>query len=81
VTVKALLPGKVTLTGMIPSETPGEVKSTLLDPMIMVPPLLWVASPDSDGMSGRRFVATRWRTDLAGREAAETAAADPAGWS
>ena len=42
-------------------------------------PLLWLVSPDSDGMTGRRLVATRWRTDLGGREAAE-AATDQAGW-
>jgi len=48
-------------------------------PVIMVPPLLWLASPDSDGMTGRRLVATRWRSDLDCREAAE-AASEAAGW-
>jgi NAD(P)-dependent dehydrogenase (short-subunit alcohol dehydrogenase family) len=79
VTVNALLPGGATLTGMIPDDVPDAMRSTLLDPSIMVPPLLWLASPDSDGMTGRRLVATRWRSDLDGREAAE-AASEAAGW-
>jgi 3-oxoacyl-[acyl-carrier protein] reductase len=79
VTVNALLPGGATLTGMIPENVPEKARSALLDPTIMVPPLLWLVSPDSDGMTGRRLVATRWRTDLGGREAAE-AATEQAGW-
>src|ERR1017187_1561248 len=43
------------------------------------PPLLWLVSPDSDGMTGKRLVATRWPPDRSGREAAE-AAIDQAGW-
>jgi 3-oxoacyl-[acyl-carrier protein] reductase len=46
---------------------------------IVVPPLLWLASADSDGVTGRRLVAARWQTGLGGREAAE-AAAEQAGW-
>ncbi len=79
VTVNALLPGGATLTGMIPDSVPDQLRMALLDPSIMVPPLLWLASPDSDGITGRRIVATKWRTDQRGREAAE-AAIDPAGW-
>src|ERR1700676_4667650 len=79
VTVNALLPGGATLTGMIPDAVPNEVRSTLLDPAIIVPPLLWLASPDSDGTTGRRLIATRWRTDLSVREAAE-AATERASW-
>jgi 3-oxoacyl-[acyl-carrier protein] reductase len=79
VTVNALLPGSASLTGMIPDEVPPALRQKLLMPEVMVPPLLWLVSPDSDGMTGRRLVATRWRTDLGGREAAE-AATDQAGW-
>jgi NAD(P)-dependent dehydrogenase (short-subunit alcohol dehydrogenase family) len=63
VTVNALLPGGATLTGMIPAGFPADLRATLLDPAIMVPPLLWLASPKSDIVSGRRFVATAWRDD------------------
>ena len=79
VTVNALLPGGASLTGMIPDEVPPALRQKLLMPEVMVPPLLWLVSPDSDGMTGRRLVATRWRPDLGGREAAE-AATDLAGW-
>lgn len=79
VTVNALLPGGATLTGMIPEGVPDHIRSQLLDPAIIVPPLLWLASSDSDGVTGRRFVATKWQVDRSGRDAAE-AAQDPAGW-
>ena len=72
-TVNALLPGGGTLTGMIPDGVAPEVKARFLDPAIMGPPIVWLASERSDGISGRRFVAARWRTDLPEREAAEAA--------
>lgn len=76
VTVNALLPGGASLTGMIPDGVPDDARSSLLDPTIMVPPLLWLTSPESDGVTGHRIVATRWRTELPGREAAKIAAED-----
>src|SRR5487761_2421264 len=79
ITANALLPGGAVLTGMIPDRGSGEARRALLDPAIMVPPLLWLASPESDGMTGRRLVATRWRSDCSGREAAD-AAMEGAGW-
>jgi NAD(P)-dependent dehydrogenase (short-subunit alcohol dehydrogenase family) len=79
VTVNALLPGGATLTGMIPDGVPAQARASLLDPAIMVPPLLWLVSREADGVTGRRLVGTRWRPDLGGREAAE-AASDQAGW-
>jgi 3-oxoacyl-[acyl-carrier protein] reductase len=79
VSVNALLPGGATLTGMIPEGVPEKVRATLLDAAIMVPPLLWLASPESDGVTGHRLVATKWRADLNGREAAEAAMED-SGW-
>ena len=63
VTVNALLPGGATLTGMIPAGFPAERRAELLDPAIMVPPLLWLASTKSDGVTGKRFVAKDWRAD------------------
>ena len=72
-------PGGATLTGMIPDGVPDEVRSTFLYPAIMVPPLRWLVSQESDGITGRRLVASKWRTDLGGKEAAE-AAIDIAGW-
>lgn len=80
VTVNALLPGGATLTNMIPDGISSEMRQSLLDPAIMIPPLLWLVSKESDGFTGHRFVATRWRTDCSSREAADTAKED-AGWA
>jgi 3-oxoacyl-[acyl-carrier protein] reductase len=80
VTVNALLPGGGTLTGMIPDNVSPELKAKLIDPAIMAPPLVWLASERSDGVTGRRFVAQRWRADLPEAEAA-LAASDEAGWT
>jgi NAD(P)-dependent dehydrogenase (short-subunit alcohol dehydrogenase family) len=80
VTVNALLPGGATATGMIPPSVPPDLRAKLLDPAIMGPPVVWLASERSDGVTGRRFVAARWRTDLPEAEAAE-ASAEEAGWT
>jgi NAD(P)-dependent dehydrogenase (short-subunit alcohol dehydrogenase family) len=79
VTVNALLPGGAALTGMIPQTVSEEVKSALLDPSIIVPPLLWLVSRQADAVTGCRLVATQWQTDSEGKSAAE-AAAEQAGW-
>jgi NAD(P)-dependent dehydrogenase (short-subunit alcohol dehydrogenase family) len=60
ITVNALLPGGATRTGMIPDEVPAEIESRLLDPRVIVPPLLYLASPRSDGVTGERFTGTSW---------------------
>ena len=70
ITVNALAPGGATLTGMIPAGFPEHLRATLLDPSVMVPPLLWLASRQSDGVTGRRFIATNWRADNPGGSAA-----------
>lgn len=60
ITVNALLPGGATDTGMIPPGLPQDVRATLLAPDIVVPPLLWLVSPEADGINGRRLVANQW---------------------
>jgi 3-oxoacyl-[acyl-carrier protein] reductase len=80
VTVNALLPGGATLTGMIPDSFPTELRAKLLAAEIMVAPLLWLASHASDGVTGKRIDASRWRSDLAPADAAK-AAMDMAGWA
>jgi len=67
VTANILLPGGATATGMVPEEAPGEVRVRLLDPDIMGPPIVWLASPEAAGMHGERIVATEFDTWLAGR--------------
>ncbi|MDI3263281.1 SDR family NAD(P)-dependent oxidoreductase [Aerosticca soli] len=63
ITVNALLPGGATRTGMIPPGLPAEIVAGLLDPAIVVPPLLWLLSDAAREVTGRRLVATRWRAD------------------
>ena len=74
VTVNALLPGGPTLTGMIPDTMPASFRSTLLDPAIMVPPLLWLISSAADALSGCRVTANRWE------DGTPLAAVESAGW-
>jgi NAD(P)-dependent dehydrogenase (short-subunit alcohol dehydrogenase family) len=60
VTVNSLLPGGPTLTGMVPDAFPQERRAALLDPAIMVPPLLWLVSEAADAITGCRVTANRW---------------------
>ena len=57
-------------TGMI-YEDYGEKK--LNDPDIMGPPMVWLASAQSDGFNGERFIAQDWDTSLPPTEAARGA--------
>jgi 3-oxoacyl-[acyl-carrier protein] reductase len=65
VTVNALLPGGATETGMIPPGVPEDLRRSLLQPEIIVPPLLWLASEDSNSLTGRRIIGTQWRANAA----------------
>jgi len=58
--VNLLLPGGATRTGMTPDSAPDEVQATWLDPAIMGPPICWLASRDSDGITDQRIVATEF---------------------
>lgn len=61
VTVNILLPGGATATGMIPDDASPETRAHLLDPAIMGPPAVWLASADAAGVHGRRIVAKDFR--------------------
>ncbi|MEG3116359.1 SDR family oxidoreductase [Salinicola sp. 4072] len=63
VTVNALLPGGATLTGMIPQDLDEHFRAQLLDPQVVVAPLLWLASPAADHINGQRLLAKCWRDD------------------
>ncbi len=80
VTVNALLPGGATATGMIPANVSPAVKNSLLSPEIVVPPLLWLSSEASDGVTGRRVDASRWQQGLV-ISANVANAIDVAGWA
>lgn len=64
VTVNTLLPGGATATGMIPPDASEEVRARLLDPAIMGPPIVWLASSEAAGTHGERLIANEfdsWR--------------------
>jgi NAD(P)-dependent dehydrogenase (short-subunit alcohol dehydrogenase family) len=56
--VNLLLPGGATRTGMTPDSAPEDVRAAWLDPAIMGPPVCWLASRASDGLTDQRIVAT-----------------------
>jgi NAD(P)-dependent dehydrogenase (short-subunit alcohol dehydrogenase family) len=78
VTVNILVPGGPTDTpGFFP---PGKPRpEILLDPEIMGVPAVWLASPQSDGISAYRFIARDWDKSLPPAEAAARVRA-PAAW-
>jgi gluconate 5-dehydrogenase len=64
VTVNLLLPGGATATGMVPDDVAPDVRSHLLDPAIMGPPIVWLASPAAARVHDERIVAVEfeeWR--------------------
>jgi gluconate 5-dehydrogenase len=67
VTVNLLLPGGATDTGMVPDDTPPDARARLLDPAIMGPPIVWLASPAAAGVHDERIVAAEFAQWLAAR--------------
>jgi gluconate 5-dehydrogenase len=68
VTVNILLPGGATATGMVPTDdVPTELRGRLLDPAIMGAPIVWLASPEAQGIHGERIIATEFDDWLARR--------------
>jgi gluconate 5-dehydrogenase len=68
VTVNLLLPGGATLTGMIPPAAVPEGRG-FLDPAVMGPPIVWLASDEAAGVHDERIVAVefeRWLRDRRG---------------
>jgi gluconate 5-dehydrogenase len=57
VTVNILLPGGATRTGMLPDDVPAESRAALLDPAVMGPAIVWLASEQAAGVHDRRIVA------------------------
>src|SRR2546430_22840 len=53
--------------GMVPDELDDEARSRLLDPAIMGPPIVWLASAEAGGVHDERIVATEFEEWLARR--------------
>jgi 3-oxoacyl-[acyl-carrier protein] reductase len=93
VTANILLPGGISDTALVPGENIGKrakpfaagkgplglegTNSDLLPAEIMGPPILWLASDESNDTTGRRFVARDWDPDLPQTRAAERAMQAP----
>lgn len=69
VTVNALLPGGAADTRMIPSDEISD-RSALVQPEAMGPPIIWLMSAGSDGVTGKRFIAKDWNSQIEPTEAA-----------
>jgi NAD(P)-dependent dehydrogenase (short-subunit alcohol dehydrogenase family) len=77
VTSNVLVPGGVTNTPLV-GEWAGDT-AKMLQPEIMVPPLLWLISDAASGVTARRFVAMDWDASLPAEQAAERAGS-PIAW-
>jgi NAD(P)-dependent dehydrogenase (short-subunit alcohol dehydrogenase family) len=78
VTANVLVPGGAADTRMV-SVGQEPDRSRLIAPEVMVAPLVWLCSNESDGTNGRRFIGALWDKTLPPAEAAEKAGA-PAAW-
>ncbi|MEQ8398044.1 SDR family oxidoreductase [Thalassobaculum sp.] len=78
VTVNVLVPGGPTDTAFI-GDGSGMDRATMLRPEVMGPPAAWLASPGSDGFTGKRIIAAYWDPAL-DADAAVAKAAMPIGW-
>jgi gluconate 5-dehydrogenase len=63
-----LLPGGATATGMVPDAVPDSTRRALLDPAIMGPPIVWLASAAAAQVHDERIVASEFQGWLAARE-------------
>lgn len=61
ITLNVLLPGGATNTGMIPDSFPESQRKGLIDPHVMGPPAVYLASDDAHEVTGQRIVAIEWR--------------------
>lgn len=78
VTANVLVPGGMTDTRIVTVEAAPE-RHKLLQPEIMIAPLLWLVSDAAAQVNGRRFLAAHWDTALAPADAAEKCGA-PIAW-
>jgi NAD(P)-dependent dehydrogenase (short-subunit alcohol dehydrogenase family) len=78
VTANVLVPGGMTDTRIIPDAAVAD-RSKLIQPEVMVPPLLWLVSDAAASVTGRRFLAVHWDKALPPAAAAEKCGA-PIAW-
>jgi NAD(P)-dependent dehydrogenase (short-subunit alcohol dehydrogenase family) len=79
VTVNVLVPGgPVDTPGFFPAGAPRPLR--MLQPDVMAIPVVWLASAQSDGVTGCRFVARDWDQSLPAAQAAAKCST-PAAWA
>ena len=72
--INVVIPGGPADTRMVPV-TPTMPRDALIPVSAMVPPLQWLASDRSNGVTGQRFIGALWDPALAPEEAAKQAGA------
>ena len=80
ITVNVVVPGGPSDTAMVP-DAAGFARSDLIPTSAMVPPILWLCSPEADGVTGNRYVAAQW--DAVGKSCwhdARAASEAPIAW-
>ncbi len=78
VTVNVLVPGGMASTDLIPDNT-DYVRENMISPDVMMAPVVWLASDESNDINGQRFIGYNWDEELPLAERLEKAAA-PAAW-
>lgn len=78
VTVNVVVPGGPADTPMVPAAS-GLRRADLVPPAKMAPPMLWLASREADGVTGKRYIAVKWDEALPAG-AARRASESPIGW-
>lgn len=79
VTANVLVPGGPVSTRMFPEDSGAPVE-LLLKPDVMIEPMVWLCSDDSDGVNSMRFRAALWDTSL-DRDARIEKAGAPVAWT
>ncbi len=78
VTSNVLVPGGPVNTNLLPPDSPFD-REKLIQPDVMRKPVVWLASEESDGVNGRRFIAYNWDESLPLAQRLEKAGS-PAAW-
>jgi NAD(P)-dependent dehydrogenase (short-subunit alcohol dehydrogenase family) len=77
ITVNVVVPGGPADTPMVPEES-GFSRDRLIPPESMAPPILWLCTDEAKDVTGRRFIAAEWNSNVPPAAAAQRCR--PAAW-